>query len=207
MGDHHVFECADGFVELGAVFDGEPLGHIDLDVIDELAVPDRLEQSVGEPEREDVLRGFLAEEVVDPEDLLLVESLVDGLIEFARAVQVDTERLLHDDPRVLRQVRLVQRVHHGHHRFGRDAQIVQQMHFAAEHLSLLGNRARQRFWTILLRNEGQIGDELLEELIGNGVVSELLAGLMRQLAEVSVSISSSDVPMTRISGASFEQDR
>ena len=114
-----------GFVELSPVFDGEPLGNIDLDVIDELAVPDRLEQAVGEPEGENVLRGFFAEKVVDPKDLFLVESLMDGLVEFPRAVQVDAERLLHDDPRVLRQVRLVQGVHHGHHRFRRNAQVVQ----------------------------------------------------------------------------------
>ena len=41
-----------------------------------VAVPDRLEQAVGEPQREDVLRRLLAEEVVDAEDLLLVEDLV-----------------------------------------------------------------------------------------------------------------------------------
>ena len=57
------------------------------------------------------------------------------------------------------------------------------MRFATEHLGLLGNRARQRFWTTLLGNEGQIGDELLEELVGDRVVSELLTGFMRLLAE------------------------
>jgi hypothetical protein len=33
------------------------------------AVPDRLEQAVGEPEGQDVVNRFLAQEVVDPEDL------------------------------------------------------------------------------------------------------------------------------------------
>ena len=56
--------------------ESERLGHVDLHVGDEVAVPDRLEQSVGEPEREDVLRRLLAEEVVDPEDPLLGEDLV-----------------------------------------------------------------------------------------------------------------------------------
>ena len=143
VGDHHVFERADGFVELGAVLDGEPLGDVDLNVIDELAVPDRLEQAVGEPEGENVLRGFFAEEVVDPKDLFLVESLVDRLVEFACALQVDAERLLHDDPRVLRQVGLVQGVHHRHHRFGRHAQVVQQVSLTTERVGLLGHRAGQ----------------------------------------------------------------
>ena len=45
------------------------------------AVPDRLEEAVGEAQREDVLRGLLAEEVVDPEDRVLVEELVEGAVE------------------------------------------------------------------------------------------------------------------------------
>ena len=57
------------------------------------------------------------------------------------------------------------------------------MRFATECVGLLGYRAGQRFWATLLGNEGQIGDELLEELIGNLVVSEFLARLVRLLAE------------------------
>ena len=57
------------------------------------------------------------------------------------------------------------------------------MRFATECVGLLGYRAGQRFRATLLGNEGQIGDELLEELIGNLVVSELLARLVRLLAE------------------------
>jgi len=40
-------------------------------VVDVVAVPDRLEQPVGEPEGQDVLGRLLAQEVVDPEDLFL----------------------------------------------------------------------------------------------------------------------------------------
>jgi hypothetical protein len=90
VGDHHVLESPDGFVELGAVLDSEPLGHIDLDVVDEVAVPDRLEQAVGEAESQDVLRGFLAQEVVDPEDLFFVESLVYRPVELSRALAKST---------------------------------------------------------------------------------------------------------------------
>jgi hypothetical protein len=35
-------------------------------VVDELAVPDRLEDPVGEPQRQHVLDGFLAKVMVDP---------------------------------------------------------------------------------------------------------------------------------------------
>ena len=41
-----------------------------------MPVPRRLEQPVGEAEREDVLHRLLAEEVVDPEDLRLIEGVV-----------------------------------------------------------------------------------------------------------------------------------
>jgi hypothetical protein len=56
-------------------FDAHGLGDRDLHVVDELAVPDRLEDAVREPQREHVLHGLLAEVVVDPEDLALVEVL------------------------------------------------------------------------------------------------------------------------------------
>ena len=74
MGDDHVAEGAGFLVEVGARADPEGLGDVDLDVVDVVAVPDRLEQAVGEAQGEDVLRRLLAEEVVDAEDLLLVEA-------------------------------------------------------------------------------------------------------------------------------------
>jgi len=49
---------------------------VDLHVIDEIAIPDRLEQAVGEAKRQDVLRRLFAQEMIDPEDLLFGEYLV-----------------------------------------------------------------------------------------------------------------------------------
>jgi hypothetical protein len=74
MGDHHVLEGTRGLVEGDAVVDPEGLGHVDLHVVDVVAVPDGLEEAVGEAEGQDVLGRLLAEEVVDAEDLLLVED-------------------------------------------------------------------------------------------------------------------------------------
>ena len=56
-------------VERRAALDPDRLGDRDLDVVDELAVPDRLEDAVREPQRQHVLDRLLAEVVVDPEDL------------------------------------------------------------------------------------------------------------------------------------------
>ena len=60
-------------VERPAIRDIERFGQRDLDTGDPVAVPDRLEERVGEPEIEQVLDALLAEEVVDPEDRLVSE--------------------------------------------------------------------------------------------------------------------------------------
>ena len=97
MGHHHVAKRAHRLIEAGPLAEAQRLGHVDLHVVDEVAVPDRLEQAVGEAEGEDVLRRFLAEEVIDAEDLLLAEDLVQFRIQSHRALQVRAKRLLHDD--------------------------------------------------------------------------------------------------------------
>ena len=70
VGHHHVSKRADGLVEAGALAESERLRDVDLHVVDEVAIPDGLEEPVGKPEGEDVLRRLLAEEVIDAEDLL-----------------------------------------------------------------------------------------------------------------------------------------
>ncbi len=66
---HDVAHGAGGLVEAAACADAEGLGHGDLHVVDLAAVPDRLEDRVGEPEGEEVLHRLLAEVVVDAEDV------------------------------------------------------------------------------------------------------------------------------------------
>ena len=71
---HHVAQRAGLLVVARAGADPFLLGHGDLDVVDVLLVPERLEDRVAEPHDHDVLDGLLAEVVVDPEDLSLVED-------------------------------------------------------------------------------------------------------------------------------------
>ena len=87
-------------VVAGAAADPDVLGGGDLDVVDEVAVPDRLEQRVGEPQRHQVLDGLLAQVVVDPEHLRLVEHVEHLGVELARRGEVVAERLLDHDPRL-----------------------------------------------------------------------------------------------------------
>ena len=67
------------------------------DVVDVVAVPDGLEDAVGEAEDEDVLDGLFAEVVVDAEDLVFVEDGVDLVVELDGGVEVVAEGLLDDD--------------------------------------------------------------------------------------------------------------
>src|SRR6185369_16883657 len=77
----------------------ERLRRGDLDVVDVIAIPDRLENPVPEAEREEVLRGFLPEEVIDPVHVAFVERRRDVAIQCARRIEAPTERLLDDDVR------------------------------------------------------------------------------------------------------------
>ena len=69
----HVAQRAARLVVTRAALDAERLGGGDLDVVDVAAVPDRLEDGVGETQDHDVLRRFLAEEMVDAVRARLVE--------------------------------------------------------------------------------------------------------------------------------------
>ena len=62
-------------VEAAAVTDAELFVHGDLYVVDMVAIPDRLEHAVGKTQHQDVLHRLLAEVVIDPVDLVLVDEL------------------------------------------------------------------------------------------------------------------------------------
>ena len=103
MGDDHVAVGADALIEARAVVHGTRLGHVDLHMVDVVAVPDWLEHAVGEAQRDQVLHRLTAEEVVDPEHAFLREDAVDERVELARALEVDAKRLLQHDPSALGQ--------------------------------------------------------------------------------------------------------
>ena len=152
-------------------------------MIDEVAVPDRLEQAVGEAEGEDVLRRLLAEEVVDAEDLVFGEHLVQLGVQRDRAFQVGAERLLHDDARALDQARLRQQAHRRQGGIGRHAEIVQAPAFVAQFALGLGHRRLERV--------GAGADRHVVERLGEGgpvgvlhlARGELVERLARDLAE------------------------
>ena len=96
---NHVTQRAGLLVIRAAALDADRLRHRDLHLGHVIAVPDGLEDAVGEPEHEDVLDGLFAEVVIDPVDLLFLEDAHELPVQCPRAFQIAAERFLHDDAR------------------------------------------------------------------------------------------------------------
>ena len=175
--------------------DPDVLGGGDLDVVDEVAVPDRLEHVVGEPERHHVLDGLLAQVVIDAVDLLLAEGGGDGLLQLARGIEVGAERLLDDHPHVgltaVVEVRLLERGrdHAEVLRRGREIErAVERVALALERVERLRELAVA---VLVVEREPDVG-EPLEQPVEHGVVGlparELLDRLAREVAELVVGL-------------------
>src|SRR5581483_5184852 len=95
----HVANRPRALVERRPPLDPDRLRDRDLDMVDELPVPDRLEDPVREAQGEQVLDRLLAEVVVDPVNLVLLEVRQELAVQRARGGAVVAERLLDDQPR------------------------------------------------------------------------------------------------------------
>src|SRR5665811_2386926 len=84
---------------------GEQFGDGGLDAGDVVAVPDRFQERVREPEVQQVHDLFLAEEVIDAEDRVLREDRTHDAVQLTGRGEIAPERLLHDDPPVTGQLR------------------------------------------------------------------------------------------------------
>ena len=93
----HVADGAGLLVEGAAALHAEILRHGDLHALDVIAVPDRLQERVGEAEEQQVLHRALAQVMVDAEDRRLVEVAQQDAVEGLRRGEVRAERLFDDD--------------------------------------------------------------------------------------------------------------
>jgi hypothetical protein len=125
---------AELLVQRAATLHVELLGHRDLQALDVVAVPDRLQERIREPEVDEVLHRLLAEVVVDPEDGAVVERLGQRLLQAVRGREVAAERLLDDHPRAVRAADLRQRRDDRREQARRDREVVQRALRAAERL-------------------------------------------------------------------------
>ena len=183
----------------------ERLGHVDLHVVDVVAVPDRLEQAVGEAEGEDVLRRLLAEEVVDAEDLLSSNISCSAALSAPGAGQVGAERLLHDDPATARRGR-PRRASAPRRERGvrRDAEVVQPAGVAAELVLGLAS-PRRRSAVGARRPSARSAASRRTPPTRSGVTARLANSshaASAKLRKPSSSRSSSEVPTIRQSGSS-----
>src|SRR5580704_5309850 len=94
---HHVTECAGCLVEAASLFHTNRFRRSDLHMVNSIAIPYRFKQTIGEAERHNVLNRILAEEMVDPKDLILVQCALDAGVQFARRVEAVAKRLVEDD--------------------------------------------------------------------------------------------------------------
>src|SRR5439155_8200221 len=186
-----VADRAGFFVVAGAPFDSERFGDRDLDVVDELPVPDRLEDPVREAKSQHVLNGLLAEVVVDAEDLLLGEVTADPLREAAGRLEVVAEGLLDDEPRpALRAPSLAESRDDGLHRLRRHSEVVDAV---AARSALLVELVQQGPEAILAALVREIGGEVMRpfgqpvpDLLLEVVPAELADGVLHPLAELVV---------------------
>ena len=82
----HIAERSGKLVELAPCLDPDCLRRGDLHMIDAVAVPNRLENPVGETKCRDALDRVLSEKMIDPEDLVLAQDTQDAGIQRARGV-------------------------------------------------------------------------------------------------------------------------
>src|SRR5215472_18485664 len=96
VGDH-IAQAARAVVIASAPFDSKRLRHSYLHMIDVATIPDRLEDSVGKTEHQNVLNGLLAQVVIDAVDLALLQYLANLRIQRFRGFQIRAEWLFDDD--------------------------------------------------------------------------------------------------------------
>jgi hypothetical protein len=174
--------------------DADVLRRGDLDVADVVAVPQRLEQAVGEPERQHVLDGLLAQVVVDPEDLGLVEDREHALVEVGRLGERRAERLLDDDPHLglvgAREAVAAQCLDDHREVLRRGGEVERAVELLARVVVELVQRAAQAVVHVLVvegaRHVARLVEQRVQDLVVGLAPGELRHGLMGLLAELLV---------------------
>ena len=95
---HHIPQRAGTLVKLAALLDADGLRNGDLNMIDVIAPPQRLEDAVREAQDHNVLDRFFAEEMIDPVDLVFGKNLQNSLVQLLGRGEIVPEGLLDDDP-------------------------------------------------------------------------------------------------------------
>src|SRR5437588_8462051 len=98
IGDH-IAQRTRFFVVARTAADAERFGGGDFDVVNVVAIPDRLEDRIAEAKDEYVLDGLFAEIMINAKDLMLVEHRRDLCVQALRRFEIAPERFFDDDAR------------------------------------------------------------------------------------------------------------
>ena len=94
----HVTHHTGTFVVRATTLNTNRFGIGNLDVIDVLPVPDRLEDSVCKTKDDQILDSFFSQIVVDSVNLVFIKHGSDFSVKLSSGIEVCTEGLLDDDP-------------------------------------------------------------------------------------------------------------
>src|SRR4029453_971164 len=163
------------------------------DVVDELAVPDRLEDPVREAQREGGLGGVLSRGGGEGAELFLRERRTDLLVQLPRGGEVAAERLLHDHPRpALGRAPLADLADEHGDRVRRDGEVVDAV---AGRAALLVEVVERRDHAVLAAFVREVGRDVahplgepLPGLVAELVPAELLDGALQPFAELVVGL-------------------
>ena len=182
---HHVADRTHLLVKFAASLDAEVLGHRDLHALDEIAVPDRLEKGIGEAEVQQVLHRFLAEIVIDPEDLVLVKHQMQHAIEPARRGEIASERLLEHQTGAVGGAGLLKALYHRLEHAGRDREVVERVPAAVQ---CIAQALEGRRIAIVAAHIPEQLREPREDLLVDGALRQLdtVAGALAQLVDAPV---------------------
>ncbi len=95
---NHVAQSSGLFVVTRACANTTSFSRGDLDVVDIVAIPDRLEHRISETKDKYVLHRIFAEVVIDAINLTLFEHLGNGGVQSFRRFEISPERFFNDDP-------------------------------------------------------------------------------------------------------------
>ena len=159
---HHVAQGPRLVVVSPAMLDANLLGHDDLQLLDVAAIPNRLEEAVGEAKGQDVLHRLLAQVMIDPIDLRLGQQAGQPPVQFPGALQIVAERLFNDQSiagRIVGEMRLLKLACNQLHERRRHGRVKHSLHRTVPLLLKLRQPVAQgckQLWIIEIA--GQIGN-------------------------------------------------
>ena len=94
---HHVAHRARAVIVFAPPCDPDSFGHCHLNVVDVLAVPERLKQHIPEPDGHEVLNGLFAKIMINSVNLAFIKMPRQGRVQGFGACQITAKRFFNND--------------------------------------------------------------------------------------------------------------